>query len=397
MIKVVLVGGGTGGHIYPALAIAEALEEADLKNQILFIGSRGGLEERILERERYSFKTVAAMALERRFVFKIFYLPIISLLGFFQALKILKSYKPNIIVSTGGYVSLPVVFASLFLRIPIVIHEGNSIPGIANRIAKFFASKITVSFEECRRFFPKRKTVVTGGPVRRRIRDGVKSIALQKLNLDQGRKTILIVGGSQGARSLNEAITKIVDRLKDEGIQIIHITGERDYDFVLSQTENKVLNIEKEILYLRGMKRKVYIEKYKMYHPIPYMYNIWDGLAASDLVISRAGGVAISEIITRGLPSILIPYPYASEGHQGKNAEILKKGGAAIILKNDELSGEVLLNLIRNLFKDREKLKQMCGASKLISKPDASRKIVEIIYNILKVELGVKKKKKWAK
>ncbi len=397
MVRVAIASGGTGGHIYPAIAIAQELQNRDIGNEILFIGSEEGLEKKILSLERFSFKTIKARGMLRKLSFKSISAPFLAIYAVFQALKILRSFKPDILITTGGYVSLPTGIAAKLLRIPILVHEQNVTPGISSRITGFFAKKVTVSFDNTYKYFFKRKTAVTGNPVRKRIINAIKSVSLQKLNLDQKRKTLLILGGSQGARKINETVIEAIDDLCKEGLQIIHVTGERDYEFVVSKTEKRLLDIEKEIPFVKAKKRQVTLAKFKQYHPIPYMVNIWDGLAAADLVVSRAGGTAIAEITTRGLPSILIPFPFSADGHQEKNAKILEGKKAAVIVKNKELSKDSLVNIIRNLFNDPVKLKNIMTASKSFSKADAAEQIAQVIYDILGIKPQSRKKKKTIK
>jgi len=394
MVKVAIASGGTGGHIYPGIAIAEALAERDLKNGILFIGSEEGLEKKILPLERFSFKTIKARGMLRKLSYKAISAPFLAIHAMFQAAKLLKVFKPDILVTTGGYVSLPVGAAAKLLGIPILIHEQNVIPGVSNRIGGFMAKKITVSFEETQKYFSKAKTIVTGNPVRKRIIKAIKSVAIQKLGLDQKRKTLLILGGSQGARKINEIIIEALDDLCAQDLQIIHVTGERDYDFVVSKTEKKILDIEKEIPFVKGKKRQITLAKFKQYHPLSYMVNIWDGLAAADLVVSRAGGTAIAEITVKGLPCVLIPFPFSADGHQERNARILKEKGAALVLKNKMLSKQSLVTIIKDVICHEAKLKNMMAASQKMARPHAAKQIVQVIYDILGIKDSIKKKKR---
>ncbi len=369
-----MVGGGTGGHVYPAIAIAEAIQDRFLDSQLLFIGSEGGIEEKIVPEARFSLVTIKARGMLRKISYKAITSPFFAVAGFFASLRILRTFDPDIIVATGGFVSLPVVMAAFFLRIPVILHEGNAIPGLSTRICKWFASCVTIAFESQRKYFRWRKVYCIGGPVRREITKTVKGIAIQNMGLHQDQKIILVLGGSQGARSINKVIIDVIPDLAKLNVQLIHVCGERDYGWVKEAVK----------------------EDHQFYHLLPYMYNIWDGLAASDLVVSRAGATVISEIIARQIPSILIPFPYSAEGHQDRNANILKEAGASIVIKDGDLNKEVLLREINRILKDRELYDRMRAANATIGKPDAAYEFVNIIANSLGIDLYAKKRKKRA-
>jgi len=371
-MKVIMVGGGTGGHIYPAIAIAEAVQDKILDSQILFVGSEGGIEETLIPEARFSLATIKARGMLRKISYKSITAPFMAVAGFFDSLKILKSFKPDIIVATGGFVSLPLVLAGSFLRIPIMLHEGNAIPGLSTRICKWFASCITIAYESQRKYFRWRKVYCIGGPVRKEITRSVKGISIQNMGLRQDQKIILVLGGSQGARSINKAVADSLPDLAELNVQVIHVCGERDQ------------------VWLRDLIK----ESPPFYHLIPYMYNIWDGLAAADLVVSRAGATSISEIIARGLPSILIPFPYSAEGHQDLNAKILSDAGACVIINDKDLNKEVLLAEIKRILKDRELQSKLSTASASLGKPNAAYEFVNILTSLLGIDLYAKKRKK---
>lgn len=373
-MKVIMVGGGTGGHVYPAIAIAEAIQDRILDSQILFIGSEGGIEEKIVPEARFSLSTIKARGMLRKISFKAITSPFYAVAGFFDSLKILKNFKPDVIVATGGFVSLPVVLAGSFLRVPVVLHEGNLIPGLSARMIKWFASRINVAYEQQRKYFKWKKTYCVGGPVRKEITRTIKGIAIQNMGLRQDQKIILVLGGSQGARSLNRTMIEALPDLANLNVQVIHVCGERDHDWIKDSVK----------------------ESYPFYHLISYMYNIWDGLAACDVVVSRAGATAISEIIARRLPSILVPFPYSAEGHQDRNAGLLEKAGASVVIKDGDLNKEVLLREIERILKDRDLYARMSAASAALGKPDAAREFVNIITDLLGIDLYAKKRKKRA-
>jgi UDP-N-acetylglucosamine--N-acetylmuramyl-(pentapeptide) pyrophosphoryl-undecaprenol N-acetylglucosamine transferase len=341
-MRVIICAGGTGGHIYPGIAIAEEIRSRDPNGQIAFIGSREGLEGELIKREGFEIKLISARGLLRKLSYKAISAPFVSLLGFFQSLSILNTFKPQMVVVTGGYVSFPVIAAAKVLNLPILLHEQNVLPGFTTRFWSSFVKILTVSFPETQKYL---NGTVTGNPVRQRI------LKLRRKSAE--RPTVLVLGGSQGARSVNSALISQIEKLKE--YQVIHITGERDY---------KILKLP----------------AYPFYQPLPYMYNIEEGLAVADLVVSRAGATAISEILAVGLPSILIPFPYSAEGHQDLNAQVLQTAGAATILADSELNK--LADTISNLVKDKARLQDMGAAARKLARRDAAGKIVDLIYAI---------------
>jgi len=392
-MKAVIAGGGTGGHIYPGIAIAEELQKRNIENAILFIGTEDGLERDVISRERFSLKFIRSKKVTRKLSFGLLLVPFHVLVGFFQAREILKEYAPDIVISTGGYVSFPVVLAAATLRLPVLLHEQNTIPGLTNRLCQIFARRVTVSYPGSISYFRKNKTVLTGNPVRREVLNAIRSVSRQKLNLDQKRKTVLVIGGSLGARRINEMVVDLMDYFTGEGIQVLHVVGQRDYGWVAGRTANRLIDFETEVPIIKGKKRQMTIAKHKLYHAIPFMYNIWDGLAASDLVVSRAGATILAEITLRGLPSIIIPFPYSAEGHQAKNASVMGAAGASIVIEESKLSSDVLRQSIRMVLDDIGRSRSMSEASKKLSNPYASGRIVDIIYNDI-LKIGVIRKAK---
>jgi len=341
-MKVVIAAGGTGGHIYPGIAVAEELKARDPKTEILFIGSYEGLERELVQREGFEIKLIPARALLRKISYKSLSAPFIGLWGFLKALSILRSFNPNVVVVTGGYVSFPVIAAAKCLRIPVLLHEENVLPGFTNRFWAPWVKAVTLSFEESQKYL---RGTVTGNPVRKRI--------LSARRRTSSRPTLLVLGGSQGALSLNRAILDQINEL--QAFEIVHVVGERDY-------------------------KKLPLPHFPFYHSVPYMYNIEEGLAAADLVVSRAGATAISEILAVGRPSILIPFPYSAERHQDLNARAVRDAGAAVVLADAEL--DKLGSIIKNLMKDKKKLEQMGSAAQKLARPQAAARIVDLIYAI---------------
>lgn len=345
-MKIAIVAGGTGGHIYPGIAVAQELSS---RAEILFIGSEEGMEADFVPRYGFNLRLIKSRALLRKLSYKALSAPFVTILGFFQALFLLRSFQPNLLISFGGYVSLPVVFAALLLQIPIYIHEQNVLPGLTNRICFKFAKKVFLSFEESRKYA---EGSVIGNPVRREILEADRSFARKELNISSGKKVILVVGGSQGARKINQTIISSLEKIPSEEYEILHVIGNRDFGWASHCFQGK---------------------NFTFYHPFTYLYNIEEALAAADIVISRAGATAIAEFLSRGLPMILIPFPYSSEGHQDLNAKAVEDAGCAVVVSNQEFTAEKFLSVILDRNLDLDKMKENC---KKLARPNAAKEIV---------------------
>lgn len=356
-MKIAIVSGGTGGHIYPGIAIAEEIKRRDPEASILFLGSEEGLEKELISREGYPLSLIKSRALLRKLSYKAVSAPFISAIGFFQSLRILTAYSPSVLISTGGYASLPVVLAAKMLRIPILLHEQNVLPGAVNRFCQRFAKKIFLSFPESQQYMPGE---VVGNPVRREIREAHREEARKKFNLSEHDKVILVMGGSQGSKKINETVISSLPLLSRQSlpsrVQILHIIGNRDHGWVSR--------------YLQG-------KNISNYQALPYLHTIADALAAADLVISRAGATAIAEFLVRGLPMVLIPFPYAAGDHQRLNAEAIAKSGAAVVIEDKDFTPEKFVELIVDPALDYDKISK---ASRNLARPKAAERIVDTIY-----------------
>ncbi|HVN67112.1 MAG TPA: undecaprenyldiphospho-muramoylpentapeptide beta-N-acetylglucosaminyltransferase [Candidatus Sulfotelmatobacter sp.] len=355
-MKAVIVAGGTGGHIYPGIAVAEELERRSAANQVMFIGSEEGLEKELVPRAGFDIKLIRARALLRKLSYQALSAPFVSAIGFWQALALLKNDRPDLVLATGGYVSLPVVLAARALNLPIYLHEQNSLPGFSNRLIGRFARKVFLTFPGSQKYL---NGQVTGNPVRREIIAADRAAARQRLGYTAGDKVVLIMGGSQGARSINavvsELLGKIVERRKSNiesrDVRIMHIVGHRDWHLVKDNN-------------------------YDFYSKVEYLYNMSDVLAAADLAVSRAGATAIAECLVRSVPMVLVPFPYSAEGHQERNARIIADGGAAVVVKNAELTARRLAELICDRELPLEKMKDNC---RKLARPRAAEEIVNAL------------------
>jgi len=368
-MRVLFTGGGTGGHVYPALALAKNI----LNNggEVLYVGTGKGLEAKIVPEAGIPFQTIEVEGWQRKFSWQALRAGFKALKGWVQAFNIIRKFKPQLIVGTGGYVCGPVVLAGSFLKIPTVIHEQNALPGLTNKALARVVNKVMITFAGAEKYFPDpKKVVLTGLPVREEILKINKKEAREFFKLDPTKITLLVSGGSRGAKSINTAMADIYpELLKNSDLQIIHITGEQGYREMLSNLAEKGIKLDKcGNLILR-----------------PYLYEMEYGLNAADFCIGRAGATFIAEITTIGLPAILVPYPYASENHQEYNARSLAEQDGAIMILDKNLKGSTLLEVIEKLVNNPEKLKQMSENIKKAGNPDSMAKIMKVMEEVIKI------------
>lgn len=349
MTKIFIGTGGTGGHIYPALALAETIVEKSPNWEVILIGACCALEAEIFKQSRFKYFLITSRGILRKISFQAFSAPFFMLKGFFEALFLLHREKPQVILSFGGFASAPLNIAGIFFRIPLILHEQNAVLGASNRFFSLFCQKLLTSFPETK-YAPKNKTIFCGVPVRKSI-ENIRAIENKK------QKTLLIMGGSQGARTLNLFIKNNLSRLETINMEVIHLIGKRDFENISFP-----------------------VEKYPFYYPISYMNDIEKVLAKSDIIISRAGASALAEIFCLGKPSILVPFPYAAENHQLENALFAKKHGAAIVIEEKDLSWENLLAGIKAIEKDWETFSQQ---AKRLYPQNVQKKIIAVIKGIL--------------
>ncbi|HHY45935.1 MAG TPA: undecaprenyldiphospho-muramoylpentapeptide beta-N-acetylglucosaminyltransferase [Firmicutes bacterium] len=367
-MRVVFAGGGTGGHIYPAITIARVLRERHPDSEILFVGSRRGPDSDIVTREGFEIKTIDMTGIPRRVSLRSVLAAFKAASGLTKAFAILTEFRPDVAIGTGGYISGPVLLAARLMGVPVAIQEQNVVPGFANRVLSRLARAVFVSFEESRPYFPRSSRVlVTGNPVRREIVEKGRTEGAEALGLDPGRPTLLVFGGSLGAGVINEAMCEAYPSLmKIPGLQVVHQTGPAGYD----ATRSKLVQ--------RGI-----IPKYGGDIVLtPYLYDMASALASADLVVMRAGG-GVAEITARGLPAILVPLSGAPGAHQAKNAEVLRKAGAALVICQEGLNGEVLFHAVKSLLSSPARLAEMAGRSRALGKPDAALEIVREIEAIV--------------
>lgn len=364
-MRVIITGGGTGGHVYPALAIAWGLKELRPEVDVLYIGTAKGLEADVIPRAGLPFKTISAVGLERRRIWK--NIPAIAKVarGLGEAWQHIRRFQPDLVVGTGGYVSGPVCLAAILQGRGVVIHEQNAFPGFTNRLLAKMARVVCLTFPEAAAKFPRgARLVTTGLPVRPEILKADRGTCRHQMGLKSGQLLLVVVGGSQGARSINQAMLPVLKELAGrQDVAVLHVTGRRDYEGFLRQVREWGIDL--------GKCGNITIE--------PYVYNMEQALAAADLVIGRAGASFLAEILARGVPAILIPYPHAAANHQEYNARAVARKGAAVLILDRELKGGRLRDVVHKLLGDRDSLQKMAAAARDLGRPDALEALLEVI------------------
>jgi UDP-N-acetylglucosamine--N-acetylmuramyl-(pentapeptide) pyrophosphoryl-undecaprenol N-acetylglucosamine transferase len=359
---VVVTGGGTGGHLYPGLAIAEAIRRLSPQTEILFIGGRR-LEARVVPQEGWPFRAVAGQGLPRRSpVGAIRALGSIAL-GGVQALRVLTRWRPDVVVATGGYVCAPVGAAAVVLGIPLVLQEQNLHVGLANRVLARWSHWVSLPHQDAAVGLRARRVQVTGVPIRRRALEGDRARGLQRFGLEPGRRTLLVIGGSQGAHSLNTATCRLAEVLKHEAhLQILHQTGAADLAWVRDAIGRREHESPRALRHAAAA----------------FLDPVGDAFACADLVLCRAGASSLAEITAWGLPAVLVPYPHAG-GHQEDNAGVLVRAGAAVRIGDADLAGEGLVEAVRSLLADPGRRAAMAQASRGLGHPDAADVVADLV------------------
>ena len=366
-MRIILTGGGTGGHLTPLVAIADKLKaklgpEAD----ILYVGSGAAMEKEIMAEQGIKVKHVISGKIRRYFSLQnfvdFFKVPI----GFIQSLWLLLWFMPDVVFSKGGYVAVPIVLAAWVYRIPIIIHESDSMPGIANQFLSKFANRIAVAYPSAEKYFPKEKTALLGNPIRFQIIDGDPIMLRQELGFTQGRKTLLVLGGSQGSQSINQAIVRILPQLL-QYCQVIHQTGSQHLEEVVHEAAAMGVKAGHDGYYAAGFMSA---------------NKLRDAFALCDVVISRAGATFITEIAANGKPAILVPISESANDHQRMNAYALAEIGAALVLEETNLGEHILIDKIEKIFNDEELRRNMTEKIKTFYHPMAAEIIANGIIEI---------------
>lgn len=367
-MKVVISGGGTGGHIYPAVAIIEELKKRDNNIDILYIGSKNSMESELIPSLEINYESIEVMGLPRKINKKFFKSIFVLLKGLRQAKKILKRFKPDVVIGTGGFVTGPVLYKAHKMGIYTIFHEQNSYPGITNRILSRYVNAMAVTFKESIKFFKNNdKCVVTGNPIRNRFEFLNREQSLKFFEIDENSKNIFSFGGSNGSEELNKAVLGILDKFcENEKISLIHVTGKLNYDKFLEEIKNKDIKIGNNVKIL------------------PYMTEMDKAYGVSDLVITSSGAITLAEISKIGLASILIPKAYTTENHQEFNARAYKDIGASELILEKELNSDLLWENIEKIIFDNSRLEQMKENAKKLATPNAVKDFVSIFYDEFK-------------
>ena len=371
-MKVLIAAAGTAGHINPAISIANIIKERNKNSKIIFLGTTRGLENDLVPRAGYELKTINAYGLSRNLSLENLRKMRKTIKGVFEAKKIVKEFNPDIVIGTGGYICGAAVLAANANKIPVLLHESNAFPGKAIKMAARKTNTILVSFQDAIQRIPKCENIVyTGTPIKIKKKDytsAQKKQILNSLGLVDTKPVVLIFGGSQGAQKINETICDIIENNKNNNYQIVWAAGPKQFDIIKNRFAKQNINID-NILNCKVL---------------PYIYNMEELENVADLVVARSGAMTITEISNLAKPSILIPLPNVSNNHQMYNAKVLEKVGAAIIINNEELTGELLNNKIQEIVTDKSKIDQMSQNAYTLANSDVEDKIYAEIIKLLR-------------
>lgn len=372
MADVLLVGGGTAGHVLPAIATAQALGRLRPGLTVAFAGLADSLEERLVTAAGYPFHVIDAVPLPRRATGELLRVAPRLIRAVRSARTLLTRTDARVVVSFGGYVALPLSLAAR-RRVPLVLHEQNSRPGVANRIASRFADHVAVTFAGSAQHLAARGRVrVTGNPVQERLRaldpTARRADARQRLELDPARTTVLVLGGSQGARSINRAVTGAAAAWGALDVQLVHVTGHRGFEETQEWWREQGIGAEEDAGGLRV---------------VPFLDDMADAYAAADVVVSRAGATTIAELSVLGIPSVVVPYPHATAQHQRGNADALVRAGAATMILDDELSPDALASAVAGIVRDPAIAGRMARAALAWARPEAAEALADLVLDVV--------------
>lgn len=360
-MRIIIAGGGTGGHVFPGIALAEEFMTRHNENDVLFVGTERGLEKDAVPRAGFPIEFIDVSGLNRvglgKMVKSLFRLP----KAIWQSMRIIRRYRPGIVVAVGGYASGPVALAAWLLRVPVVVQEQNALPGFTTRTVGKFARRVFVAFERAAEHFPRGKVVLTGNPIRQAL---MENFLRPQDPHDDARPQVLAFGGSQGARALNQALVGAFGLLVERhpGIHLVHQTGAREHADVVKAYEAAGVTGRVEVL--------------------PFIHDMSAVYARSDLVVCRAGATTLAELTVTKKASILVPFPFAADNHQEFNARALADAGAAVLLPEGELTPERLAEEVGALLADPERRRAMERAAGLFGHPEAAKEIADVCVEI---------------
>lgn len=357
-----VTGGGTGGHIYPALAVADALSDS----KIYYVGNKRNMEFELATKKGYKFLHVSISGMPRKLSPKFFIWGIKLVKAIIRSIRYIKKYKPKAVFATGGYVSAPMIFACIFTKTPYMMHDCDAMPGLVSRKLSKRAKYVSLAFEKAKKYIPNKHSIVTGNPIRDEFGTLSKVQARDNLGLSN-KLTLCIMGGSQGAKAINNTAIELIKEFSQElNLQVIFQTGKKNYDSVLERIQKIYPTFEQD--------KNLIIR--------PYFEDMISVLKSSDIVISRAGSLSLSEICASEVAPILIPYPYAAANHQRMNAKYLLEMGACIYLEEKDLEPNKLREIIVEMIENPVKMNYIKQNASHLAKLDATKKIIELLKNL---------------
>lgn len=364
-MNIIVSGGGTGGHIYPAISLIEELKKRDENNKILYVGTEKGLESSIVPKLGIDFKTIHVRGIPRKINANSFKALKELFKGLKEANKILKDFKPDLVIGTGGYVSGPILYKATKTKAKVAFHEQNSFPGVTNRILSRYVDRYFVTFEESIKYFKNQeKAVVTGNPIRNRFTDigKNKDAAIEQYKISENKKVVFIFGGSNGSEILNKATLDMVDKISNQDVfEVILATGNLNYDEFIQKSGNDIRNL----------------------HIYPYIDDIDKAYSVSDLIVTSSGAITLAELSFLGKASILVPKAYTTENHQEHNARAFEKIGASKVILEKDVNANTLFDQINEILNDDKLLQELSENSKKMSYPTACKDIVDELYRLV--------------
>ncbi len=363
--KYFVTGGGTGGHIYPALAVADELTKNGAK--VYYVGNKRNMEYELASKKGYKFLHVSVKSMPRGLNPKFFWWGVKLTKAILYSIRYIQKYKPNAVFATGGYVSAPMVFACIITKTPYMMHDCDAMPGLVTRKLSRRAKYVSLAFEKAKKFIPNKHAIVTGNPIREEFKTMSKEKAVAEFSLNSSKLTLAIMGGSQGAKSINNTTVELLKELSQElNLQVIFQTGRKNYE--------EVIEYLKQIYPTWEQDNNLIVK--------PYFDNMTAVLKASDIVISRAGSLSISEICASNTAPILVPYPHAAANHQRINAKSLLENGACIYIEDADLEPNLLRKTIVDLINSPIKMNYLKQNSTYLAKPDATKQIGDLIRSL---------------
>lgn len=364
-MNIIVSGGGTGGHIYPAISLIEELKKRDENNKILYVGTEKGLESSIVPKLGIDFKTIHVRGIPRKINANSFKALKELFKGLKEANKILKDFKPDLVIGTGGYVSGPILYKATKTKAKVAFHEQNSFPGVTNRILSRYVDRYFVTFEESIKYFKNQeKAVVTGNPIRNRFTniEKNKDAAIEQYKISKNKKVVFIFGGSNGSEILNKATLDMVDKISNQDVfEVILATGKLNYDEFIQKSGNDIRNL----------------------HIYPYIDDIDKAYSVSDLIVTSSGAITLAELSFLGKASILVPKAYTTENHQEHNARAFERIGASKVILEKDVNANTLFDQINEILSDDKLLQELSENSKKMSYPTACKDIVDELYRLV--------------